>query len=64
MVAPRNTPTQIVDELADALGKALNDPVVQQRLVEFGSSAPKDAERGPAGLQKLVESETARITPS
>jgi hypothetical protein len=44
-------------------GKALDDPVVQQRLVEFGSSAPKDADRGPAGLQKLVENETARMTP-
>jgi tripartite-type tricarboxylate transporter receptor subunit TctC len=63
MVAPRNTPAQIVAKLADALGQALDDPVVQQRLVEFGSSAPKDADRGPAGLQKLVEGETARITP-
>ena len=33
------------------------------RYVELGSSAPKGAERGPAGLQKLVESEVARITP-
>ena len=33
------------------------------RYVELGSSAPNDAERGSAGLQKLVESEVARITP-
>jgi tripartite-type tricarboxylate transporter receptor subunit TctC len=63
MVAPKGTPTDIVARLADALGKALDDPVVQARYVELGSSAPKGAERGPAALQKLVESEVARITP-
>jgi tripartite-type tricarboxylate transporter receptor subunit TctC len=63
MVAPQGTPTDIVARLADALGKALDDPAVQARYVELGSSAPKGAERGPAALQKLVESEVARITP-
>jgi tripartite-type tricarboxylate transporter receptor subunit TctC len=63
MVAPHGTPNEIVAKLADALSKALDDPAVQARYVELGSSAPKDAERGPAGLQKLVESEVARITP-
>jgi tripartite-type tricarboxylate transporter receptor subunit TctC len=63
MVAPKDTPKEIVDRLADALSKALDDPSVQARYVELGSSAPKGAERGPAGLQKLVESEVARITP-
>jgi tripartite-type tricarboxylate transporter receptor subunit TctC len=63
MVAPKGTPTDIVDKLADALSKALDDPAVQSRYVELGSSAPKGADRGPAGLQKLVESEVARITP-
>jgi tripartite-type tricarboxylate transporter receptor subunit TctC len=63
MVAPKGTPTDIVTKLADALGKALDDPVVQARYVELGSSVPKGADRGPAGLQKLVESEIAYITP-
>jgi tripartite-type tricarboxylate transporter receptor subunit TctC len=63
MVAPKGTPKEIVAMLADALGKALDDPTIQKRYVELGSSAPKSAERGPAGLQKLVESEVARITP-
>jgi tripartite-type tricarboxylate transporter receptor subunit TctC len=63
MVAPKDTPKEIVAKLADALSKALDDPTVQKRYVELGSSAPKSAERGPAGLQKLVESEVARITP-
>ena len=32
-------------------------------MSNWGSSAPKMADRGPASLQKLVESEVARITP-
>jgi tripartite-type tricarboxylate transporter receptor subunit TctC len=63
MVAPHGTPNDIVAKLADALSKALDDPAVQTRYVELGSSAPKAADRGPAGLQKLVESEVARVTP-
>jgi putative tricarboxylic transport membrane protein len=63
MVAPKDTPKEIVAKLADALGKAFDDPAVQARYVELGSSAPMGADRGPAGLQKLVESEVARITP-
>ena len=63
MVAPRGTPNEIVVKLANALDKALDDPAVQARYIELGSSAPKGAERGPEGLQKLVESEVARITP-
>ncbi|HEY7246062.1 MAG TPA: tripartite tricarboxylate transporter substrate-binding protein [Xanthobacteraceae bacterium] len=63
MVAPKGTPNEIVGRLAEALSKALDDPNVQKRYVELGSSAPTADERGPAGLQKLVESEVARITP-
>jgi tripartite-type tricarboxylate transporter receptor subunit TctC len=63
MVAPKGTPNEIVDKLSAALSKALDDPSVKARYVELGSSAPQGADRGPAGLQKLVESEVARITP-
>lgn len=63
MVAPKDTPKEIVTILANALSKALDDPAIQARYVELGSSAPKGVDRGPAGLQKLVESEVARITP-
>jgi tripartite-type tricarboxylate transporter receptor subunit TctC len=52
-----------VSILADALSKALYDPAIQKRYIELGSSAPKGADRGPAGLQSLVESEVTRITP-
>jgi len=63
MVAPKGTPKEIVGRLADALSKALDDPKVQERYDELGSSVPTADERGPAGLQKLVETEMARITP-
>src|SRR5215212_7517036 len=63
MVAPKDTPKDIVEKLVGALAKALDDPAIKARYVELGSSAPQGAERGPAGLQKLVESEVARITP-
>lgn len=63
MVAPKGTPQDIVDKLVAAVNKALDDPTIQARYVELGSTAPKGADRGPAGLQKLVESEVARITP-
>jgi tripartite-type tricarboxylate transporter receptor subunit TctC len=63
MVAPKGTPSEIVDKVAAALNKALDDPAIQQRLLELGSSVPVGDERGPIGLQKLVESEVARITP-
>jgi tripartite-type tricarboxylate transporter receptor subunit TctC len=63
MVAPKDTPKDIVEKLVAALSKALDDPAIKARYVELGSSAPQGAERGPAGLQKLVESEVARITP-
>jgi tripartite-type tricarboxylate transporter receptor subunit TctC len=63
MVAPKGTPQPIIDKLVDALNKALDDPKVKARYIELGSTAPQGADRGPAGLQKLVESEVARITP-
>ena len=63
MVAPKGTPKEIVDKLSDALSKALDDATIKERYVELGSTAPQGADRGPAGLQKLVESEVARITP-
>jgi tripartite-type tricarboxylate transporter receptor subunit TctC len=63
MVAPKGTPKAIVDKLADALAKALDDPKVKERYTELGSTGPEGADRGPAGLQKLVDSEMARITP-
>jgi tripartite-type tricarboxylate transporter receptor subunit TctC len=63
MVAPKGLPKDIQDKLLDALSKAMDDPAIIKRYEDLGSTAPKGADRGPEGLQKLVESEVARITP-
>ena len=63
MVAPKDTPTDIVAKLADALGQGARRSERQKRYAELGSTGPQGADRGPAALQKLVESEVARITP-
>ena len=63
MVAPKGTPKEIIDKLANALSSALDDATVKARYVELGSTAPVGADRGPAGLQKLVEAEMDSITP-
>jgi len=63
MVGPKGLPQDIQKTLLAALSKALDDPAIIKRYEELGSTAPKGADRGPAALQKLVESEVARITP-
>jgi tripartite-type tricarboxylate transporter receptor subunit TctC len=63
MVAPKATPKEVIDKLTAALNKALDDPATVKRYVDLGSTAPEAGERGPDGLQRLVESEMARITP-
>jgi len=64
MVAPKGLPADVRAKLIEALDKALDDPGIKKRYVELGSTAPTGADRGPAGLQKLVESEVIRITPA
>jgi tripartite-type tricarboxylate transporter receptor subunit TctC len=64
MVGPKGLPADVKKKLVDALNKALDDETIKKRYVELGSTAPMGAERGPAGLQKLVESEMALVTPA
>jgi tripartite-type tricarboxylate transporter receptor subunit TctC len=64
MVGPKGLPADVTAKLVAAVSKALDDATIQARYVDLGSTAPTAAERGPAGLQKLVESEVARITPA
>jgi tripartite-type tricarboxylate transporter receptor subunit TctC len=61
--APKDTPRPIVDQLADALDKALDDEGVRKRLITIGCDIPGKPQRGPAALLALVKSEIARWSP-
>jgi tripartite-type tricarboxylate transporter receptor subunit TctC len=63
LFAPKGTPKPVIDRLADALAKALDDENVRNRLVELGCEIPAKSKRGPQALAALVTSEIARWTP-
>ena len=53
----------IIDKLADALNKGLDEPAVQKRLDDLGAEIAEPDRRGPKALAELVHSEIARLTP-
>ena len=61
--APKGTPKAIIDKLAEALNKGLNEAVVQKRLADLGAEIAEPSRRGPKALGDLVKSEVARLTP-
>jgi tripartite-type tricarboxylate transporter receptor subunit TctC len=61
--APKGVKKEVVDKLAAALNKALDDPAVQKRLADLGGSLPAKAERSPAAFDKVVKAEIARWSP-
>jgi tripartite-type tricarboxylate transporter receptor subunit TctC len=61
--APKGVPQEIVDKLADALDKSLDDPAVQKRLADLGGAIPSRDERGPAKFDAFVKAEIARWSP-
>jgi tripartite-type tricarboxylate transporter receptor subunit TctC len=61
--APKGTPKAVVDRLAAALDKALDDPDVQKKLQNLGGTVPAKAERNPATFEKMVGAERARWNP-
>lgn len=63
MFAPKGTPKEIVDKLADAANKALDDPKTRKRLDDIGAVVPAAANRGPKGLRDFVAAEIAKWTP-
>jgi len=63
MYAPKGTPKEIVDKLAGALDKALDDPKVAKRIVDLGGSVPAKAERGPAHLAAVLKADIAKWHP-
>jgi tripartite-type tricarboxylate transporter receptor subunit TctC len=62
--APKGTPADIVNKLAGALDKALDDDGVQMRIKTLGGSIPEKRERTPAAFDKYVKAEIARWAPA
>ena len=56
-------PNEVIDKLADALDKSLDDPAVQKRLADLGGAIPSKDERGPAKFDAFVKAEIARWSP-
>jgi tripartite-type tricarboxylate transporter receptor subunit TctC len=61
--APKGTPKPVIDRLAAALSKGLDEPAVQKRLTDFGAPIAEPDQRGPKALAELVHSEITRLTP-
>lgn len=63
LFAPKRTPKEVIQKLNDALGKALDDAVTHQRLIELGCNIPEPAARTPESLRRQVSAEVERWTP-
>jgi putative tricarboxylic transport membrane protein len=63
LFAPKGTPQAVIDRLAEALDKGLNEPAVQKRFADLGAEIADPGRRGPKALAQLVHSEVTRLTP-
>ena len=63
LFAPKGTPKAVVDKLAAALSKGLDEPAVQKRFSDLGATIAEPERRGPQALGALVRHEIARLTP-
>jgi tripartite-type tricarboxylate transporter receptor subunit TctC len=61
--APKGTPKEVIDKLADALNRALADPGLAKRLADLGGSLPRQDERTPEKFAAFVKAEIARWSP-
>jgi putative tricarboxylic transport membrane protein len=61
--APKGTPKAVVDKLAGALNKGLNEEAVQKRLAALGAEIAEPDRRGPKALAALVKKEVDRLGP-
>ena len=57
---PKDLPEDVLARLNAAHVAALDDAATRKRLMDIGGEIPEPAERTPAALRKLVESEVAR----
>ena len=61
--APHGTPQPIVDKLAAALDKTLDDSAVAAKLADLGGTIPPKSERTPDKFDNFVRAEIARWSP-
>src|ERR1700716_36208 len=61
--APKGTPKGVIDKLAAALHRSLDDPGMKTKLAYFGGSTPSKDERTPAQFNSFVKAEIARWSP-
>jgi tripartite-type tricarboxylate transporter receptor subunit TctC len=61
--APNGVPREIIERLAEALDKSLDEPSVQKRLADLGGAIPAKDERSPAKFDAFVKAEIARWSP-
>jgi len=61
--APKGVSKEIVDRLAGALDKTLDDASVQKRLTDLGGAIPARDERSPAKFDAFVKAEIVRWEP-
>jgi tripartite-type tricarboxylate transporter receptor subunit TctC len=61
--APKGTPQPVIDKLAAALDKALDDPATAEKLGRLGATVPPKAHRGPAFLGKTITDDIPRWAP-
>jgi tripartite-type tricarboxylate transporter receptor subunit TctC len=61
--APKGTAKEIVDKLAAALDRALDDPDVKRRIADLGGSLPAKDDRTPEKFAVFVKAEIARWSP-
>jgi tripartite-type tricarboxylate transporter receptor subunit TctC len=61
--APMGTTKDLINKLAGALDKALDDSSVRKRLADLGGSIPAKQERTPTSFARLVKTEVARWSP-
>ena len=63
MFAPKGTPQPIIDKLAAALDKGLDEEIPRKRLIDLGAEITEKKDRGPKPLAATVQSEMARLNP-
>lgn len=61
--APKGTPQAIIDKLAAAIDKGLDDESVRKRFETLGAEITDKKDRGPKALAATVQSEMKRLIP-